>query len=60
MYYWVLVYQTLMIISFSARDLNISVDPDPNNQEMLVVNTGYQTDSYPLPYFPSWCWWLFN
>ncbi len=39
-------------LSLSGRDLNISVDPDPNNQgNVEFVNAEYQTDSYPLPLF---------
>ncbi len=39
-------------LSLSGRDMNISVDPDPNNQgNVEFVNAEYQTDSYPLPLF---------
>ena len=39
-------------LSLSGRDLNISIDPDPNNQgNVEFVNAEYQTDSYPLPLF---------
>ena len=37
-------------ISLAGRDMNISVDPDPNNQGNIeFVNAQYETDAFPLP-----------
>ena len=37
-------------MSLTGRDMNISVDPDPNNQGNIeFVNAQYDTDAYPLP-----------
>ena len=37
-------------ISLIGRDMNLSVDPDPNNQGNIeFVNAQYETDAFPLP-----------
>ena len=37
-------------ISLIGRDMNLSVDPDPNNQgNVEFVNAQYETDAFPLP-----------
>jgi hypothetical protein len=37
-------------ISLIGRDMNLSVDPDPNNQGNIeFVNAQYETDVFPLP-----------
>tara|TARA_B100001250_G_C19790726_1_gene786378 strand:- start:687 stop:1724 length:1038 start_codon:yes stop_codon:yes gene_type:complete len=37
-------------ISLIGRDMNLSVDPDPNNQGNIeFVNAQYETDTFPLP-----------
>ena len=37
-------------MSLSGRDMNLSVDPDPNNQGNIeFVNSQYDTDAFPLP-----------
>jgi hypothetical protein len=37
-------------ISLSGRDMNLSVDPDLNNQGNIeFVNAQYETDAFPLP-----------